>query len=100
MRVQLTVDLPIQRPKRILPILVFSQFAGTSLWFAGNAVLGPGAGSILFAVQLGFIVGTLFYGVFNVADRHAPRAVFLVSALLGALSHLAMAWVLEWPAAV
>ena len=28
------------RPRRILPVIVFSQFAGTSLWFAGNAVLG------------------------------------------------------------
>ena len=27
-------------PKRILPIIVFSQFAGTSLWFAGNAIIG------------------------------------------------------------
>jgi hypothetical protein len=23
----------------LLPIIVFSQFAGTSLWFAGNAIL-------------------------------------------------------------
>lgn len=26
-------------PRRILPIIVFAQFAGTSLWFAGNAVI-------------------------------------------------------------
>ena len=29
----------IQVPKRILPAIVFAQFAGTSLWFAGNAIL-------------------------------------------------------------
>ena len=28
-----------QRPARILPVIIASQFAGTSLWFAGNAVL-------------------------------------------------------------
>ena len=26
-------------PRRILPVIVFAQFAGTSLWFAGNAVI-------------------------------------------------------------
>ncbi|RYY88984.1 MAG: MFS transporter, partial [Comamonadaceae bacterium] len=26
-------------PRRILPVIVLSQFAGTSLWFAVNAVL-------------------------------------------------------------
>jgi hypothetical protein len=26
-------------PKALLPIIVFSQFAGTSLWFAGNAII-------------------------------------------------------------
>ena len=26
-------------PKHILPVIVFAQFAGTSLWFAGNAVV-------------------------------------------------------------
>ena len=26
-------------PKRILPVIVFSQFAGTSFWFAGNAII-------------------------------------------------------------
>jgi len=28
-----------ERPGRILPAIVASQFAGTSLWFAGNAIL-------------------------------------------------------------
>jgi len=30
----------MQIPKRILPAIVFSQFAGTALWFAGNAIIG------------------------------------------------------------
>jgi hypothetical protein len=29
-----------ERPARILPVIILSQSAGTSLWFAGNAVLG------------------------------------------------------------
>ena len=27
------------RPAWILPIIIFSQFTGTSLWFAGNAII-------------------------------------------------------------
>ena len=28
-----------ERPARILPVIIASQFAGSSLWFAGNAIL-------------------------------------------------------------
>ena len=55
----------------ILPLIVLAQFAGTSLWFAGNAVLedlrirwGLGAdavGWMTSSVQLGFISGTLIF---------------------------------------
>ncbi|RKY96509.1 MAG: MFS transporter, partial [Ignavibacteriae bacterium] len=27
-------------PKRILPVIVFTQFAVISIWFAGNAIVG------------------------------------------------------------
>ena len=33
----LAVDAPV--PRRILPVITVSQFAGTSLWFAVNAVM-------------------------------------------------------------
>src|SRR3954469_17853446 len=82
------------RPRRILPVIVFSQFAGTSLWFAGNAVLGElqqrwnlGAdalGHVTSAVQLGFVLGTLTFAFFAIADRYSPRKVFLLCSLLGA----------------
>ncbi len=82
----------------ILPVIIFSQFAGTSLWFAGNAVLGdlqrewglaPGAlGYVTSAVQLGFIAGTLAFAFFAVADRLSPRIVFFVCSMLGALANL------------
>ena len=55
-------------PTRILPTIVLSQFAATSLWFAGNAVMpdlqrsaglpASDVGDITIAVQLGFIAGT------------------------------------------
>ena len=86
------------RPAWILPVIVLSQFAGTSLWFAGNAVLGdlqaawglaPAAlGYATSAVQLGFIVGTLAFAFFAVSDLVSPRKVFFACALAGAASNL------------
>ena len=81
-------------PRRILPAIAVSQFAGTSLWFAINAVmpdlqrsagLPPAAsGWLTAAVQLGFIAGTLGFALLAVADRFSPRRVFLVCSLVGA----------------
>lgn len=82
-------------PFWIIPVIVISQFAGTSLWFAGNAILpdlqeqwgliAESLGAITSAVQFGFIVGTLVFAFFAIADRFSPRIVFLVCSLLGAL---------------
>jgi len=81
--------------KRILPVIVISQFFCTSLWFAGNAVvgdivqqfhLGPGYLALLASVvQLGFISGTLVFGILSIADRFPPSRVFFASALVAAL---------------
>lgn len=81
-------------PQRILPIIVFAQFAGTSLWFAGNAVIPDlvqelqltemAVGYITSAVQFGFISGTLLFAFLSVADRISPSKVFLGCAILGA----------------
>lgn len=86
------------RPARILPAIVGSQFAGASLWFAGNAVLGDlqrdwglgadAVGHATSAVQLGFIAGTLMFAFFALSDRWSPRRVFLACALAGALANL------------
>jgi predicted MFS family arabinose efflux permease len=91
----------VDRPARILPVIIVSQFAGTSLWFAGNAVLAdlprdwalaPSAlGQITSAVQLGFIVGTLAFAFFTIADRFSPRRVFFVCSLVGAAANLGVA---------
>lgn len=81
-------------PKHVLPVIVFSQFAGTSLWFAGNAVvpelieelnlLEMFVGFITMAVQSGFIIGTLVFAVLSIADRFSPVKVFLACAIAGA----------------
>lgn len=81
-------------PGHILPVIVFSQFAGTSLWFAGNAVIPDlitelglaetAVGYITTAVQAGFIMGTLVFAILNVADRVSPVKVFLSCSVLGA----------------
>ncbi|MCM0042450.1 MAG: MFS transporter [Algoriphagus sp.] len=81
---------------------------GTSLWFAGNAAAPELEGllgqsglvpMITSAVQLGFIVGTFFYAVFQVSDRYSPSRVFLWSSLAAGAVNVALLLVplqLEW----
>ena len=88
----------MQPPRRILPVIIGSQFAGTSLWFAGNAILADlqrewglpaeALGYTTSAVQLGFIAGTLAFAFFAVSDRVSPRVVFFVCSLAGAAANL------------
>jgi MFS family permease len=85
-------------PKRILPVIVFSQFAVTSLWFAGNAIIADlqpamnvvleDTGIVTSAIQLGFISGTLLFAIFSISDRYSPRKIFFICSLLGSLSNL------------
>jgi MFS family permease len=88
----------MNRPWWILPVIVLSQFAGGSLWFAGNAIIADlphewhidaqAVGSITSAVQLGFIVGTFLFAVVALADRFSPRLIFFMCSLLGALTNI------------
>ena len=102
---------PSPSPSRnlgILTVLVLAQFMGTSLWFAGNAaapeledLLGQSGlvPIITSAVQLGFIVGTFFYAVFQVSDRYSPSRVFLWSSLAAGAVNSALLLVplqLDW----
>src|SRR5689334_724439 len=83
-----------ETPRILLPVIIFSQFAGTSLWFAGNAILpdlhaewgipDSALGIVTSAVQLGFILGTLAFAFLGIADRFSPRTTFFVSSLAGA----------------
>ena len=87
-------------PRRILPVIVLAQFAGTSLWFAVNAVMpdlqsawglpAASVGALTSAVQLGFVAGTLVFALLLVADRFRPVNVFLACSLLGALANAAI----------
>ncbi|MCM2250908.1 MAG: MFS transporter [Ramlibacter sp.] len=86
--------MSIAVPRRILPVIVLSQFAGTSLWFAVNAVMpdlqrawglpAAAVGTLTSAVQLGFVCGTLVFALLMLADRFLPARVFLVCSVLGA----------------
>ena len=75
-----------RQPAHILPLIVLSQFAGTSLWFVGNAILpdiqrsfnhqANAAGAITSWCNLGFIAGTLIFAIFSIADRVTVRKSF------------------------
>lgn len=92
-------------PSYLLPTIIFAQFAGTSLWFAGNAVLpdlqqafglSPEAlGWITSSVQLGFISGTLVFAFLLIADRFSPSKVFFLSAIFGAFFNSCIFWLAE-----
>ncbi|MRI01606.1 MFS transporter [Kriegella sp. EG-1] len=92
----------MKHSKLILPIIVFSQFCCTSLWFAGNGVINDliisfnleasALGHLTSAVQFGFIMGTLIFAILTIADRFSPSKVFLASAIFGALFNLGIIW--------
>ena len=92
-------------PRHILPILVLAQFLGTSLWFAVNAVMPDlqrelgwptsAVGTLTSALQFGFIAGTLVFALLAIADRFAPRRVFLVCALAGAACTVGAWWMVR-----
>jgi len=79
----------------VLPVIVFSQFCCTSVWFASNGVMPelieefrllPSAlEHLTSAVQFGFIGGTFVFAALTIADRFSPGKVFLFCALLAAL---------------
>ena len=86
--------------KRVLPVIVLAQFFCTSLWFAGNAIIGDIArqfqlepaylAHLISAVQFGFITGTLVFAILSIADRYSPVKVFFSCAILAALINLTM----------
>jgi MFS family permease len=88
------------RPLRsgfLLAIIVFAQFAGTSLWFAGNAVISSllphgGIASLTSLVQFGFIAGTLVFSLLAIADKFPASVVFFVSCVIAAAAN----WILSW----
>lgn len=83
--------------RQVLAGIVMAQFMSTSLWFAGNAVIpqvitlydlnADALGTMTSSVQLGFIIGTLIYAFFTIADRFNASSVFLWSAIFGAVAN-------------
>lgn len=95
----------MNRPIYILPIIIFSQFAGTSLWFAGNAVIADlqqgwglaeqSIGYVTSAVQFGFIAGTLVFAYLALADQYSPRWVFFWCSFIAAATNVSLLFVPE-----
>lgn len=91
-----------KQPALLLPLIIISQFAGTSLWFVGNAILpdlqqqlhldSHAISQITAAVQLGFIAGTLFFAVLSVADRFSSSNVFFACTCLAAGANILLVW--------
>ncbi len=86
--------------KRALALIATSQLLALGLWFSATSVssqliaewgLSPaGESGLTLAVQIGFVVGALVLAVLNVADIVPSRRLFLVSAIVGAASNLAL----------
>lgn len=84
--------------RKVLPVIVISQFLCTSLWFAGNSVISnivkefhldtSFLAHLTSAIQFGFISGTLLFAVFTIADRFSPSLVFFCSSILAGLFNL------------
>lgn len=49
-------------------------------------------GHLTSAVQLGFIIGTLFFAILTIADRFSPSRVFFLCAIVGAIVNVGMIW--------
>ena len=86
--------------RRSVVLLALAAVLSMSLWFVSAAILpeivaegglGPGrAAALSSAVQIGFVIGALALAVHGTADRHDPRRVILVSALIAAAANLAL----------
>ena len=85
---------------RMLVLLGWAELLGMSLWFAASAVgsqlgarwhLTPSSlGWLTAIVQLGFVLGTAFSALLNLADIVPARSLFALSALIGALANAAL----------
>ena len=84
------------------------QFAGTSLWFAVNAVMGDlqrelgwpaqAVGTLTSAVQLGFIAGTLVFALLATSSLPVLQAIG-VTVTLGVIGNFILALLLTRPRA-
>jgi MFS family permease len=86
--------------KKVLPVIVISQFFCTSLWFAGNAILpdlakyfhleNSNLAHFISAVQIGFITGTLSFALSGIVDRFVASRIFFVCSMLAAFCNISI----------
>ena len=86
--------------KKVLPVIVISQFFCTSLWFAGNAILpdltkhfhleSHNIAHFISAVQFGFITGTFTFALSGIVDRFVATRIFFVCSILAALCNISI----------
>lgn len=86
--------------KKILPVIVISQFFCTSLWFAGNAILpnlveyfhlkNANVAHFISAVQFGFITGTFTFALSGIVDRFVATRIFFLCSVLAAFCNISI----------
>jgi MFS family permease len=91
-------DLLKPKQSTVFYTIIIAQFCGTSVWFAGNAVLpqlqaefgwpADGLGYLTSATQLGFILGTLTFAALGLSDKFSPAKLFFVSSVLASAFNL------------
>ncbi|MFI5172288.1 MAG: nitrate/nitrite transporter [Chitinophagales bacterium] len=84
--------------KKVLAIIVITQFFCTSVWFASNAIMPELIKSLNLkpqflahctsSVQFGFISGTFLFALLTIADRFSPSVVYFISSLFSAFFNL------------
>lgn len=83
-----------RKQRQVFFTVVIAQFCGTSLWFAGNAILpqlqqqyqwpASALGFLTSFTLFGFIVGTLAFAMLGVSDKFSPSKVFFFSSIIAA----------------
>lgn len=86
-------------PRRVLPVTILVVASGTAVYFAGTAAapalvdewsIGPSAAAALtWAVQAGFIAGTLTTAALNLPDRVRPDRLVAALLVLSAVANAA-----------
>jgi MFS family permease len=95
--------------RRALLLVSLAELLAMGLWFGVSAVApriaaewglnASTAAWLTLAVQLGFVAGTLLSALLNLPDVIRARHLFALCALLGALTNLLLAWVVDGVAA-
>jgi MFS family permease len=85
---------------KMLTVVSLAQFLGMTLWFSATAVtpllitefdISPASAPWLtMAVQAGFVAGTLFSAVSNIADIFNARVLMFIGSLAGACANAAV----------